>query len=157
MSADDARREIARLKTEQSRLRAENDELRRQLGLDQPRAPRRGRGSGPPDDDIERVLAWCAARVPARYRSEVRIECVRRGRSLTILELRPPWQPDLQGDEWSRMRIAQLRWDAGSGVWELYFADRNGRWWPYEQCAPTADIEAMLRELEDDPTAVFWG
>jgi hypothetical protein len=55
------------------------------------------------------------------------------------------------------MRVAQLRWDAGTGLWELHFADRNERWWPYDERGPTADIEVMLRELEDDPTCIFWG
>jgi len=155
MSADEARREIARLEAEQAPLLAENDELRQQLGLDQPPRSRR-RGSGPPDDDVERVQAWCERRVPARFRSEVRIECTRRGRSLTIVETRPPWRARL-GDEWTRIRVAQLRWDPQGGTWVLCFADRNGRWWPYDECGPTVDIERMLRELEDDPTSTFWG
>lgn len=50
-------------------------------------------------------------------RDEVRLSCARRGNSITIVEQRAPWKPELLGDEWTQLRIAQLRYDASAGTW----------------------------------------
>ena len=41
----------------------------------------------------EAVRAFCAARIPADLEDEIRLEVSRRGRSITIHEERPPWDP----------------------------------------------------------------
>jgi hypothetical protein len=55
------------------------------------------------------------------------------------------------------MRIAQLRWDASGRRWRLYTADRNERWHEYWNLEPSPSIEPLLREIDEDPTAAFWG
>lgn len=55
------------------------------------------------------VARWCRERVPARARDQVRMEYQVRGGSVTLLERRAPWRPDL-GPEWTSRPIAQLRY-----------------------------------------------
>ena len=61
------------------------------------------------------VEAYCESRVPEDLRDEMRIECTRRGKSITIVERRPPWNPDF-GSEWSSVKVAQLRYEEPAGT-----------------------------------------
>lgn len=104
---------------------------------------------------VERDLGrYCEERIPPHVRDKIRMEYEIRGNSVTLIERRPPWRPE-QTSEWSRSTVAQLRYEQAK--WALYWSDRNGRWHPYDLFDPTPDLSAALREIDDDPTAVFWG
>ena len=107
-----------------------------------------------PDLDLARIHRYCGSRVPARMREEVRVEATHRGRSVTIYDCRPPWQPELE--EWSRLPVAQFRYDFDDKLWTLYWADRNGRWHRYDLVA-SGTIDQLLEEIDDDPNGIFWG
>ncbi len=79
-----------------------------------------------------------------------------RGLTVTVVEERPPWKEGI-GSAWSRSPIAQFRFDAESHRWSLYWHDRNTRWHLFEDAAPAPDIEALIRVLDADATAIFWG
>ena len=84
----------------------------------------------------------------------MRLEAGVRGRSVTIFECRPPW-PD-GGTEWTRAPIGQLRYDAGSGLWTLYWADSDDRWHLYDLIEP-GSVDELLAEIKADPMCIFWG
>lgn len=105
----------------------------------------------------EAVRAFCAARIPGDLKDEIRLEVTRRGRSITLHEQRPPWDPERMGPEWTSMAIARLRYDPSSRSWSLYYRDSSDRWWEYEGIGPTASVEPLLAELDRDPTGIFWG
>jgi len=42
-------------------------------------------------------------------------------------------------------------------MWRLYWADRNSRWHEYVEAGPTYELEDLLREVDEDPTGIFWG
>ena len=94
---------------------------------------------------MARVQRWCRGRVPERVRDEVRVEVDVADRHLTIVECRPPWRADM-GAEWTRFPIARLRYVKTTGVWSLYWRDRNLRFHAYDLVAPTASIEELLAE-----------
>ena len=77
-------------------------------------------------------------------------------RTVTILECRAPWREDY-GPEWTRRGIARFRYTAKHKAWTLYWSDRNQRWHKYDLIAPSADVLALLDELDRDPTCIFWG
>lgn len=108
------------------------------------------------DEAMSAVEAYCESRVPEDMRDEMRIECARRGKSLTIVERRPPWNPDF-GSEWSSVKVVQLRYEDSVGAWTLYCSDSNGRWHRFEQAAATKTVEPLLGVIEADPTGIFWG
>ncbi|WP_026360491.1 DUF3024 domain-containing protein [Amycolatopsis nigrescens] len=108
-----------------------------------------------PEFQQRQIERWCAGRVPARLRDEIRVECRRRGGSVTILERRAQWSGDV-GSEWIEQRVAQLRYDA-NGRWSVYWADRNGRWLSHPGF-PEADTPVpLLAEIDRNPDGVFWG
>ena len=108
----------------------------------------------PPETDVAKIRKYCRARVPPSFRDQIRIEAAVRGSSVSIYECRPPWHSDLS--EWSKVRVAQLRYSAENHNWSLYWADRNGRWHRYEDMEP-GPVDKLLGEIEADPTCIFWG
>lgn len=60
------------------------------------------------------------------------------------------------GVEWTRFPIARLRYAKATGVWSLYWRDRNLRLHEYDFVSATASIEDLLTEVDRDPTAIFW-
>jgi hypothetical protein len=110
--------------------------------------------SGPPETDIARVRRYCQRRVPPHAREQVRLEAVVGGSAITIIERRVPWREDF-GPEWSRRKIAQLRY--ARGAWTLQWADRNGRWRRYPDLEPSPRLDDLLAEIDRDPAGAFWG
>lgn len=106
---------------------------------------------------VERRLSeFCRDRIPAEHRAEIRLEYELRGNSITLFECRPPWRPDF-GPEWTRMKIAQLRFEPNGKTWALHWADRNERWHLYDDVDPALSVEPLLAEIDEDPTGIFWG
>jgi hypothetical protein len=112
--------------------------------------------AGLPELDVARVRRWCQQRVPEHVRSQVTVEYDVTPRDLTIVECRPPWRADM-GKEWTRFPIARLRYTKATGQWSLYWRDRHLRFHPYDRITPSAQIDDLLREIDRDPTAIFWG
>lgn len=97
---------------------------------------------------------FCRSRVPDHVRDQYRLEFGVRANSVTLYECRAPWRP---GQPWSRQPSAQFRFDPGQLAWTLYWADRNGRWHPYDDVPPTPDLADLLAEVNADPTGIFFG
>ena len=92
---------------------------------------------------------------PAEARDEVCLEVTTRAATITIVERRPLWQGG--PGAWTRMPIAQLRYDTAAGIWTLYWADRNRRWHRYNYLDPTPQLDDLLKEIDEDPLCMFWG
>jgi len=126
-----------------------------------PRSRRTGRyGQGVlPETDVARARRWVADRndrMPEESQDQIRYELDVDPRSLTILECRPPWKPEY-GPEWTRFPIARLRYTKARKEWSIYWRDRNLQFHVYDLFDPTPNIEAVLAEVDRDPTCIFWG
>lgn len=108
-----------------------------------------------PELQQRQIERWCARRVPPHLRGEIRVECRRRGSSVTIFERRAPWKPELN-PEWTEQRIAQLR-RAADGKWSVFWADRNDRWRQHPEIDAADSPVQLLEEIERNPDGVFWG
>ena len=117
---------------------------------------RRVAETGLPELDVARVRRWCEQRVPAHVRDQIRVEVDVAPRHLTIVECRPPWRPEA-GPEWTRFPIARLRYTKTSRRWSLLWRDRHLRFHAYDRLAPSVHVDDLLREIDADPTAIFWG
>ncbi len=112
-----------------------------------------------PETDVARVRRWIDARndgLPERAQGEIRYELDLDARSATIMECRPPWSEDF-GPEWTRFPIARLRYTQARHEWAVYWRDRNPAFHLYDFIEPTSDVEALLAEIDADPTGIFWG
>ena len=108
-----------------------------------------------PELDLARVRRFCHDRIPEHVRDQVRLEADVRGRSITILECRPIWSDP--SAERTRMKTAQFRYNDSARSWTLYWTDRNQRWHRYSDLDPSDNISALLSEIDEDPTCIFFG
>jgi hypothetical protein len=109
-----------------------------------------------PGLDVAVIRHYCEQHVPPHALHELRTEVVLTRGAATIVECRAPWRADF-GPEWSKRGVARLRYTAKSATWALYWSDRNGRWHRYDLIGPITDIRALLDEVDQDPTGIFWG
>jgi len=106
-------------------------------------------------DQIERRLAqYCHDRIPNHARRQVRLSYRIRGNNVTLLEQRPAF---MEPDTWVDIVVAQFRFHPDDSIWVLYWADRNSRWHEYYDVEPSAELDDLLREVDQDPTGIFWG
>jgi hypothetical protein len=108
-----------------------------------------------PEPAVAKIRQFCDKHSPAHLADQMRLEFTTRASSITIADCRPVWQG--APGEWTRLPIAQLRFQPTKGRWALYWADRNDRWHLYEDLDPTADLDAILAEIDDDATCIFFG
>lgn len=109
-----------------------------------------------PGLDVAIVRLYCEQRVPPDVLDQLRVDLVVSRGAVTIVERRPPWREGI-GPEWTTHGIARLRYTVRSGLWTLYWKDRNARWHRYDLIEPTRDIRVLLDEVDRDPTCIFWG
>lgn len=108
------------------------------------------------DPAISLVATYCATKVPAEHDDKLRTEYKVRGNTITIYECRPPWREEV-GPDWTKRRICTFEWDPRTSLWTLYARDRNDRRLEYPFIEPVRDLTPLLRELDNDPTCIFWG
>lgn len=92
--------------------------------------------------------------MPEFVRDQVRHAIKVRGSYVTLLELRPPWRPE-NGPEWTSCPRGQLRYEAATNLWTLYWPDRNGRWHRWPDAQPTRNLDELFEEI--DSSGAFWG
>jgi hypothetical protein len=109
-----------------------------------------------PETDLARVKRFCDQRVPAEALHQVRLEVELTPGAITIVERRAPRRPGY-ATEWTRSPIASFRHSATTKLWTLYWRDRNLRFNVYERVAPSRSVDALLAEVDRDPTRIFWG
>ena len=101
----------------------------------------------------ELLQLFCDARVPERVRDQVKLNFSFDGNSVTLSEERPKWNDPTK---WISSKVAQFRYQPGTGTWVLFCRDQNGRWHEYFLPAD-ADLGVLLKEVDRDPTGIFWG
>lgn len=109
-----------------------------------------------PGLDVVAIRHYCEQRVPPHALHQVRTELVLTRGGATITECRAPWREDF-GPEWTSRGVARLRYIATTGLWTLFWSDRNTRWHRYDLADPTPDALVLLDEVDRDPTSIFWG
>jgi hypothetical protein len=101
-----------------------------------------------------KLVKYCSGRVPSQALNEVRLSFEIIGNSVTLFEERPAYH---YPSNWETISIAQFRFDDQTTKWNLYCFDRNEKWHLYGSMKPSADFDDLLKEVDRDPTGIFWG
>ena len=109
-----------------------------------------------PEDALDQIWRWADRKAPEHVRDEIRLEVDITDRTVTILECRPPWQPQY-GPDWTRFAVARLRYTNSRSRWSLYWRDRNLRFHEYDLAELSPNVQGLLPEIDRDPTNIFWG
>lgn len=107
-----------------------------------------------PVSDVHRIQLWCGERVPERLWPQVKVEADFGPRQVTIVEVRPPW--DGVGGP-TRFPIARLSYASSTGLWTIYWRDRNLKFHQYDRKQPTTNVQALLDFIADSGDPIFWG
>ena len=100
------------------------------------------------------ISSYCKSRSPEKLKDQIRITYKIRGNSITIYEERVYFK---YSSKWSKSQVAQFKFDDKSLKWELFCSDRNLKWHSYMETYPERDITKLLKEVDEDPTGIFWG
>ena len=109
-----------------------------------------------PEIDLAKIRRYADGRVPARLRHQIRVDIEVSGCSVTLVECRAPWTPEI-GPEWTRLPIARRKFSPTASAWTLFWRDRNSAWHRYQRIGATPFVDPLLAEIAADPTAIFWG
>jgi hypothetical protein len=76
-----------------------------------------------------------------------------RGNRVTLFESRPLFiDPGIRNE----VKVAQLEYSPESDSWTLYWYDRKNRRQPYPTGRNRDVLEKLIREIDSDPTGIFW-
>ena len=75
-------------------------------------------------------------------------------RHVDIVGVRPPW--DGVGEP-TRFPIARLRYTKTTGLWAIYWRDRNLKFHEYTRKRPSKNVQTLLDWIEDSGDPIFWG
>ncbi|KAA8723889.1 DUF3024 domain-containing protein [Corynebacterium phocae] len=106
-----------------------------------------------PELDLARIQRWCDARVPEHLWDKIKVEGDVAARHVTIVEVRPPWNG--KGDH-TRSPIARLRYTKKTGLWSLYWRDRNQKFHAYD-IEPTPTVQVLLDHIASSGDPIFFG
>lgn len=97
---------------------------------------------------------YCERKVSAQLKDLIRLKFKVWGTHVTLIEARPHWNDPA---EWSETKVAQFRYDPAENQWSLFCSDRNQKWLRYIDLDPSARLDDLLQEVDEDPMGIFWG
>src|SRR5271157_1797224 len=99
-----------------------------------------------------KLKIYCENRIPEEARDQVKMNYEIKGNKITLYEERPRWTGE---GPWTKMAIAQIRYNEEKENWTIYWRDRNEKWHLYTEIKPRKNIEDNLKEIDKDPTGIF--
>jgi len=84
---------------------------------------------------------------------QVTLQYVTKGNRVTLSESRPLF---IDPAIWNEIKIAQFEYSPESRNWTLYWYDRKNRRQPYPTGRNKDTLEKLIREVDADPTGIFW-
>lgn len=88
----------------------------------------------PPETELHRIRLGARERVPEHLWDQVQVEADVSTATSTFVEVRPPW--DGVGER-TRFPIARQRYTESTGMWAIYWRDRNLKFHEYKRKRPT--------------------
>lgn len=101
-----------------------------------------------------RVGAFCKGRLPLHLKDTISLEYRVEGYDVEIFERRPHWREPKETVETSVAKIKHVR---KSGEWRLYWKRADLKWHAYEPLPSSEDLETLVKEVDEDPHACFFG
>jgi hypothetical protein len=103
---------------------------------------------------VSRALEKFRSRVPEAIRPKLTYEYRFQGNAVVLVERRPDFEDRTRHTE---LAVAKFVYSPTVGGWSLKWSDRDGRWHAYEGFENVPHFRVLLREIEADPTGIFFG
>jgi hypothetical protein len=111
-------------------------------------------------NDIERqriktlVGGFCEGGIHDHQRCQIKVLYEVHGYDVEIIESRPF---SIGSQLWAENPIAKFQYDPDTLGWQLYSMRATGNWEKYPEKEPTNNLRSLIKEIEKDPSRVFWG
>jgi hypothetical protein len=76
------------------------------------------------------------------------------GTAVVVYESRPSF---LKPEIWQEHPVAKFQFNKSRGTWRLFCMFRDLKWRAYEPLRESLDLADLVREVQTDPTGIFWG
>jgi hypothetical protein len=103
---------------------------------------------------VRKLLTAYCDRVPPHVRHQLRHDFRIQGNSVELFEVSLRFD---RPTEWLEHGVAKFRYVGTRQVWELYCQFRDLKWHRYEPRREARTFDVLLKEVEKDPTGIFWG
>ena len=101
-----------------------------------------------------KLTEYCERKIPMHARDQIKLTYKIIGNKVSLIET---GRYHRDHTIWTETPIAQIRFDQVTKKWALFFTDRNSNWHLYDTVKPSVNFEDILKELDHDPTGIFWG
>lgn len=106
-------------------------------------------------NNAEKILSsYCDKKIPLGIRDKLELVYSVTGNSIILYERRPHF---LQNNKKHDSPVAKIKFINKWRNWELYYMNRNLRWCKYWDYVPKKRFSTILKEIDRDPTGIFWG
>jgi len=123
-----------------------------------PPKPRASKAAALPDIQRASVDALlgpiCQPHPDPHVASQVRRGYHVEGTAVVLYESRPSF---LKPDVWQEHPVAKFQFSKSRGTWQLFCMLRDLKWRAYEPLRESLDLADLVREVQTDPTGIFWG
>ena len=110
------------------------------------------------DDELSHISAlldpWMERRVPIMVRDQLVLPYRVKRHDVLLFEKRPHWR---RAGEWTESPVAKFRFNRTRDLWTLLSCDRHLEWHIYDLLDPVAKLQVLVKEVDRDPTGIFWG
>lgn len=120
--------------------------------------PKQSGTAGLPDIQRARVAAllgpMCQPHPDPNVAAQVRRGYHVEGTAVVLYESRPSL---MKPEVWQELPVAKFRFNKSREMWQLYCMFRDLKWRAYEPLRESRDLAELVREVQSDPTGIFWG
>jgi hypothetical protein len=96
----------------------------------------------------------CRSRSPAHLKDKLRLEYSVKGHEVVIVERRPRWDNE---NEWTESPVAKLKFIRSANKWRVDWQRADLKWHEYPGLSSSDRMSDLVREIDDDPLACFFG
>jgi hypothetical protein len=100
---------------------------------------------------VDKLLGqYCEQRIPINARHQIKLFYNIEGNKVILIQSRPCFDDPTK---WTEMPVAQFEYRDTTKNWCLFAYGRNSICLPYSK----GYLEKLIKELDKDPTGIFWG
>lgn len=104
---------------------------------------------------IEQTVGiFCVKHSPAHLKDKLRLDYAVKGHDVVIVERRPRWDNQ---SEWTESPVAKLKFIRSANKWRLYWMRADMKWHEYPGLSSSNRLEDLVKEIDADPLACFFG
>ena len=100
------------------------------------------------------VGGLCKKRSPVHLRGKLRTEYKIEGLSIILYEVRPQWNDP---KNFLELPFAKITYIKSRNIWKFFWRRADLKWHRYDPLDSAGQLSELIREIDTDPHACFFG